>query len=51
MKKYILKIVPLFLILFTQTVNAQVQLTIAQGKPTHCFEWHGAVYAYLTYGN
>lgn len=46
MKKYILKIVPLFLILFLQTVNAQVQLhDRARVSLLTASEWHGAVYA------
>ena len=46
MKKYILKIVPLFLILFTQTVNAQVQLhDSARVSLLTASQWHGAVYA------
>ncbi|MBF6598549.1 MAG: DUF4105 domain-containing protein [Fermentimonas sp.] len=46
MKKYILKIVPLILILFLQTVNAQVQLhDNARVSLLTASEWHGAVYA------
>lgn len=46
MKKYILKIVPLFLILFIQTVNAQVQLhDSARVSLLTASQWHGAVYA------
>ena len=46
MKKYILKIVLLFLILFTQTINAQVQLhDSARVSLLTASQWHGAVYA------
>lgn len=46
MKKNILIIVPLFLILFTQTTNAQVQLhDSAKVSLLTSSPWHGAVYA------
>ena len=46
MKKDILIIVPLFLILFTQTTNAQVQLhDSAKVSLLTSSPWHGAVYA------
>ena len=46
MKKDILIIVPLFLILFTQTTNAQVQLhDSAKVSLLTASPWHGAVYA------
>ena len=46
MKKDILIIVPLFLILFTQTTNAQVQLhDSAKVSLFTSSPWHGAVYA------
>src|SRR5690554_241502 len=46
MKKIILIIVPLFLILFTQTTNAQVQLhDSAKVSLFTSSPWHGAVYA------
>src|SRR5690554_1895630 len=46
MKKIILIIVPLFLILFTQTTNAQVQLhDSARISLLTASPWHGAVYA------
>jgi hypothetical protein len=46
MKKNILKIVPLFLILFTQTINAQVELhDSARLSLLTASPWHGVVYA------